>query len=333
MTPALRQILLGGGPRPELSLDFVNGVYANRSGRFSNPADVGLVCTRSTAAYDLTTSGAAIPFAANTPRIVPGRGLGVWEARTQRFILPFAPATQSISLPSTGSYCLSVGPGGSVAIAAGTATISGAGTASFGSNVVINCTGTGTVTCTVTSSPAWVQLEAGAFATPPINAPTTATACSQDVNLITGLSIRDGFTVVADVELPFAATATFPWLWGLSDGTTSNVAGSFCTASTAQVQSYLMVGGIDQGGPNVGAVGYTRGAVSRIAIRFSAGSRRGARDGVLGTNDTDDLAAPTLSTLAVGCRPSSTSQLNGYIKKLAIYQTPFSDAQLQAATT
>jgi len=103
MTPALRTILFGG-LRPVLSLDFANGVYRNASGSWSNPADVGLTCTRSTVANDVTNGGVILPFAANVPRIVPGRGLGAWEATTNLIRNPRGEGLTTGVIGSGGAY-------------------------------------------------------------------------------------------------------------------------------------------------------------------------------------------------------------------------------------
>jgi len=93
------------------------------------------------------------------------------RATVNIFVNPLAPATQTITI-GVGDYTLSVGDvgdTGSIAITAGTATITGAGTASVGTDVTINCTVAGTIVCTLTGTLTRVQLETGKASTTFIN--------------------------------------------------------------------------------------------------------------------------------------------------------------------
>ena len=129
-------------------------------------------------------------FAANTPAI------GAWGvmsdgAGTQYFVVPETPVTQTISL-GTGDYDLWVAGSGSAAIAAGTATITGAGTATEGSDVPITVTGAGTVVVTVTGTLTWCQLESGTFPTSRIfNASGTTSRATQAGSTTNGLYIAN----------------------------------------------------------------------------------------------------------------------------------------------
>jgi len=105
-------------------------------------------------------------------RYQPGYGQLLEAATTNLFALPLAPATQTITLPAIGDYTLSVGDTGdtgTMAIAAGTASITGAATASVGTDVTINCTVVGTVVCTKAGTLTRAQLEAGLVSTTFVN--------------------------------------------------------------------------------------------------------------------------------------------------------------------
>ncbi len=75
------------------------------------------------------------------------------------------PATQTTGSLSTGDYVLWVNGAGSAAVTAGTATITGGGTATDGSPDLFTVTGAGTVTVTVTGSLDRFQLEGGSVPT------------------------------------------------------------------------------------------------------------------------------------------------------------------------
>jgi hypothetical protein len=160
-----QRLLLGMG-RPawalansSIDLDFVNNRYWG--GSLSSLLSV----TRASNATDLLPSSASgyayNTYGTNVLALSPNIGLLCYEARTNLFVSPTAPVTQTITLPATGSYALWVNGAGSAAIAAGTATITGAGTATNGTQVVINCTVVGTVVVTITGSLNTCQLEAG----------------------------------------------------------------------------------------------------------------------------------------------------------------------------
>ncbi len=102
----------------------------------------------------------------------PDYGMLFEGGGTNLFVNPLAPATQTIALTATGDYTLSVGDTGdtgTIAIAAGTATITGAGTASVGAVVTINCSAIGTVVLTVTGTLTRAQFEAGSVSTSFVN--------------------------------------------------------------------------------------------------------------------------------------------------------------------
>lgn len=119
-----------------------------------------------TRAGDLVYLGADdLYHTAGTDEAAIGKyGIFTDGAGTQYFVNPDNPVTQTINLASTGNYTLWVSGTGSAAIAANTATITGAGTATDGSPVTIEVTATGTVDVTITDPLDWCQLEDGTFA-------------------------------------------------------------------------------------------------------------------------------------------------------------------------
>lgn len=105
------------------------------------------------------------------------------EPSTSQYLLnSAAPATQTTPSLPTGAYTLWVAGSGSAAVTAGTATLTGAGTAADGSPVTFTVTVAGTVTVTVTGSLTRFQLESTAVPTSYIEATESVpVARAQDV--------------------------------------------------------------------------------------------------------------------------------------------------------
>lgn len=106
-------------------------------------------------------------------------------ARTNYFLNSETPVDQTVDLtsPGTGDYTLSVHGSGDVAVAANTATGTGFGTASDGTDVTFNLTGAGTVDLTITGgTPDIVMLEKGSFASSPI--PTAGTSVTRPATVL-----------------------------------------------------------------------------------------------------------------------------------------------------
>jgi len=120
-------------------------------------------------------------YAANVPRI-NSRGLLLEFGVTNYLLNSDAPATQTTASLAVGNnYCLWVVGTGSAAVTAGTATITGAGTATAGTYDLFNVTVAGTVTITVTGSLTRFQLEQGSAGRygPSSYVPTTGATASR----------------------------------------------------------------------------------------------------------------------------------------------------------
>lgn len=94
-------------------------------------------------------------------------GMEVWPARTNLFLAPAAPVTQNITTTAQ-SYAVSV-------VGTGSATLTGTmtGVVTEGTPVIATATA-GTLTVTIAGTPDHVQVEAGAFVSPPVGYGSTA---------------------------------------------------------------------------------------------------------------------------------------------------------------
>lgn len=166
LTPtAISASVLGGAYANDASID-LNFATGNHYG--GTLASLTSITRASSKTNLLPSSVSGFAYSTFGNNVLATTALGsalIEEARTNIFVSPTAPATQTINLAATGRYALWVNGSGSAAIAQNSATITGAGTATNGSPVIINCTATGTVNVTITGSPNTCQLEAGANAT------------------------------------------------------------------------------------------------------------------------------------------------------------------------
>lgn len=154
----------------------------------SGSLDSRITFTRASTATDLlytATSGTYNTLATDTPRLLSA-GLLIEGQRTQRLGVTDTPATQTTGSLGTGTYCYWCIGSGSVAVTAGTATITGGGSASQGVFKTFTVTGAGTVTATVTGSLSRFQLENGSFPSSYIpNAGASGTSVTRAIDLPT----------------------------------------------------------------------------------------------------------------------------------------------------
>jgi hypothetical protein len=76
------------------------------------------------------------------------------------------------------------------------------------------------------------------------------------------------------------------------------------------------------------------GSVTKTVVRFAENDVRAARAGTLSSADTSVSAASSPSTLQIGARADGAgSQLFGYIRRAAIFNSALTDAQLQTVST
>ena len=275
-------------------------------------------------AYTRNSSGAWIgPIAANTARsfyTAAGiyQGVLIEPARTNHFLNSAAPITQTSPSLGTGSYTLWMEGTGSVAVAANTATITGAGTATAGSPVTFTVTVAGTVNYTVTGSPTIVQAENGAYATTYIATAGASVTRNADTPLIPTAGNVSGTagTCAASVSIG----DTIGRILVLSDVAERNAL--YCSGGGTTIGMFDGTNIVN--GPALSALGVQ----GRYASRWSGVAMQAAANGVAGTAGTFDGNFDLGTNMGIGYAPSLGNWISGCVRNLRIWNTDLGAAVL-----
>lgn len=169
------------------------------------------------------------------------------------------------------------------------------------------------------------------FATSYIPTTTASATRAADVPLVSGLTLAAPLSMLTE----FVRTG--------DTGTTTAVAQIDAGVDNADCllnyisgsdlgKAFVAVGSVTQADSGPGWAAAV-GATSKIAGRYQTNNTMGARDGSVGTNDTSCTMPTGLTTVRLGTRAAGALQLNGYLRRAAIYPYAMTNAQLQAVTT
>ncbi|NBX86087.1 MAG: hypothetical protein EBQ80_02440 [Proteobacteria bacterium] len=212
----------------------------------------------------------------------------------------------------------------------------GAGTTNIRLGLLLNLTNAAAVDVTLRIG--LPQLELGAFATSMIKTNGTVAVRAADVyqaglNGMYWLREQQG-TVLADFATISGNTAA-RCVFCISDATINNRLQVFIGSGFNNPR--IVAGGV---AANPGAVAYTDGTASKLALAYRVGSGQGmlAEDGALATASSPTSLAPKsvyTDGLRVGGQPQSIGAggwLNGWVKSLSYVPDRLSNADLQALT-
>lgn len=177
------------------------------------------------------------------------------------------------------------------------------------------------------------QVEAGAFATSPI--PTTAASAtrSADIATITGVSFsswyNQGQGTVFCNSVVSQGLASFPWLYNITDGTTTNSIGVY--QFTNGIYSNVASGGVSSSPDATNLFSPSSGAALRHAFAVRPLDTRAATNGTLSAAQTSTVMPISVSTLSIGQRVTG-SRMTGTIARLTYWNTRLPDATLQDLT-
>jgi len=322
--------LLFGGQRAITDLRFADLSFAAGAATYGALTDVpGFTFARASAGRSLDGS---LSFASGVPRIVPGLGILIEEARTNRFLNSAAPVTQDVTITAV-AHTITVWGSGSVTVTAGTATISNGGAVTAGSPRTIGCTVGGTITVTVTGSPTYVQVEAGSFGTSPIVTEGTAVTRAADNAQITGLTLGGSGALLIEAMAPDRNAVLGAGGINPVASCLANAAGTSAVLLSRINTSNVADGTVRSGGSVVAsmsnATAWANGATQRGAIRYGLDDFAFAFTGADIVTDTSG-AAPSLDRLNIGQgRATGTGFWNNYVRRIIVLSTPYTNAQLQ----
>lgn len=290
----------------------VNGTVANSS---------GVLVTASAPRFDYS------PTALGTLK-----GILVEEARTNLFLnsdlLGTNLATQNVTVTAQPYTITFYGTGSITLSGAATAVINGTGV--YPTRVISTFTpAAGTLTCTVSGTVQYAQIEAGSFETsfiPTAGATVTRTA---DVLTMSGTNFSSWYndstgTFIAEA-IPPAVTGALRWM--ICD----TGAGKGCFISSGGKASSGLVFGGDATTANI--VNYGKNSVNKFAFAYDGTNTAITclNGGTVATGTNNWHTGITGITLA--SRSGGFQLLNGWLRKVSFYASRLSNSQLQSLTT
>jgi len=305
-----------------------------------NTLDPRVTFTRASIATRINNSGFIETVGNNVARFdfdpvtkLP-KGLLIEESRTNLLLNSDALSTQGVTVTAT-PYTLSF-------YGTGTVTLSGAysgtlvGSGAYPTRSTLTFTpAAGTLTCTVTGTVQYAQVEAGAFATSYI--PTTGATVTRalDSAVMTGTNFSSWYNQGVGAFL--AEFTTFGNVSGknegifqVDDGGTGNFVRMFVNNSVAPVfgvtdatvaQAYLSTGTITAGTP------------AKMAGAFALNDFARSYNGTAVATDNLGTVPATLNRLVLGSGNGGVTELCGHLKRIAFYAARISNADLQRLTT
>ena len=173
------------------------------------------------------------------------------------------------------------------------------------------------------------QLEEGGFVSSPIPVAGASVTRPADVCSIAVSGLAYPLTAFEEFEIPVLGASASQSFFAVNGPTTANRVLVYNNSTIPRL--YVDSGGVNQANLNAGSI--SAGVVTRVAARVSTNSMQMAKLGTLGTEDTSCTVPAALTDVLLGQETTSVNQLFGYIKRVAIWPTAFSDANLQGVTS
>jgi hypothetical protein len=226
-------------------------------------------------------------------------------ARENLFLNSQAPATQDVTVATGTVTVMAIGTGYTLTTAAKTATGSGFGAVTPGTPQVLTITGAGTITLTVTGTPAnaCVQVEQGAISTPMIVTAGAPVTRPRDVHAHTLAAASNGTEFELwglEVPINWSVAANTAHPSGLASRLCQGTNGTSHVLNRSGAQDNFSV--IDAGGPqaaSISTLGDTHRTLRILSGVYESGAARLYRGETLAVSDTTGVTAPANAQTAI----------------------------------
>lgn len=306
----------------------------------------GFTFARASTAWEWNSTPTLTAYATNVPMCpayynagATNYGLGFWGTRQNRWANSATPATQSQTIPA-GTYAMRVTGSGSLALTGGSATCTPSCTATAGNPVVVNNPSSASLTGTVTGTLTYMGIESCSGSIIAVCAPSapivsTATFPTRQPDKLdapfsaVGLDGVKGSAII-EINIPVYTTLNNTLLY-LSDGSGSaNGLRLILRSSDHKLQLICDSAGIAQSSVTTASAVPAGNMKVGIAWNTSQGYSV-AFNGLAAASSTANCPF-LLNKLHVGSDALGATQLNGYYKKLTLYNGRLDAAYLQVLT-
>ena len=314
-----------GSSPPALSINFTTGAL-----------DARITFARASSATRTNSSGVIESVSSNTarfdydPSTLAAKGLLIEEARTNLFLNSTIDganlATQNVTVTAQ-AYTISFYGTGTIELS-GAHTASVVGTGAYPSRKTLTFTpSAGTLTCTVTGTVQYAQIEAGSFASSYIPTAGATVTRAADVATMTGTNFSSWYnqsegTFVVDYQSFSNGTGANPYVYGAYTTGLGAFAGVRLATSQYNTSAGLMAISPTIANTNSNTIG----------IAYKAGASQTATSVNGGAVTTGTLTPPTVNVLAIGGLEGAIYYFSGHILTLSYYNTRKANADLQALT-
>lgn len=325
---------LSGGrlPRPTLYIDFANGVntldsritYTGQNGSYFNSSGVMTAATTNVARFDY-----------NPTTLLP-RGILIEESRTNLLLNSLVNgtslSTQSVTVTNVAHTLSFYGTG--------TVTLSGTSTAGplvgTGATTKVSLTFTptaGSLTLTVSGTVKWANLEVGSFPTSFIPTAGASVTRANDVAVMTSTNFSSWYNATEGTFFAQAtrmSNGTDGRTYEVNDNTGDNLIHGRI-GSGGVLRQAVITATVAQVGQNT-ANATTAGTQFKQINAFKASNFGACLDGGTAVQ-TLSGTVPAVTQMNIGSGVAFTQPFNGWIAKLAFYNTRLPNATLVSLTT
>ena len=175
------------------------------------------------------------------------------------------------------------------------------------------------------------QAEAGSASSSYITTTTVTASRQPDTASLTSPSVAYPLSVYTEFNRTMASFPSNTIAFNLDDATAGERTTIIVDATASTLQPLVSALSTTQYNVNISPA-LAANTTTKLAVRVSAASANSARDNVLQTASGAITVPLTPTRLFFGMNPSAAAQLNGYLLRVAIFNTALADAALQRST-